>query len=249
MIIADYNMAKGHQTVKELSAPFGGGSSGSIRLMECDLRSLESVRRFAQLFLEQEKCLDVLICNAGIAWSRTSRTADGFHTVIQVNYLSHFLLTTLLLDRLKASPGSRIVFVASGSHRREFSLEGLHQRAAMTIFSVVRSMDGSDPFLRSSTVRPWNVYPISKALMLLFAARLKQDLAGIDVFAVNPSWVWTSIQAPMRDAIGFVPFVLCYPILYLLKCCLAKTPATGARTSVYCAVEPSLKSSPDLYFE
>ena len=128
VIIADYNMTKGHRTVKELSAQLEGVGSGSIRLMECDLRSLDSVRRFAQAFLEQENCLDVLICNAGIAWSPTLRTADGFHTVIQVNYLSHFLLTTLLLDTLKATRASRIVFVTSGSHRREFSLESTQQR-------------------------------------------------------------------------------------------------------------------------
>jgi hypothetical protein len=66
---------------------------------------------------------------------------------------------------------------------------------------------------------------------------------------VNPGWVWTSIQAPMREAIGLIGFIIGYPILRLLKVAFAKTPFTGARTTIYCAVEPSLENSQDLYFE
>ncbi len=71
----------------------------------------------------------------------------------------------------------------------------------------------------------------------------------VGVFAVNPSWVWTSIQSPMREAIGFIPFLICYSILYMLKFILAKTSKTGAQTTIFCAVEPSLRRSHDLYFE
>jgi hypothetical protein len=106
--------------------------------------------------------------------------------------------------------------------------------------------------------------------MLLFAHKLKQDLHSsiskffligflsdifiyfaddVDVFAVNPSWVWTSIQSPMREAFGLIPFLICYPILYILKCILSKTPKTGARTTIFCAVEPTLQHSHHLYFE
>ncbi len=102
----------------------------------------------------------------------------------------------------------------------------------------------------------WDAYSISKVFMLLFARKLKHDLNSntsmlddVDVFAVNPNWVWTSIESPMREAIGFIPFLICYPILYILKFILAKTPKTGARTTIFCAVEPSLQHSHDLYFE
>jgi hypothetical protein len=53
----------------------------------------------------------------------------------------------------------------------------------------------------------------------------------------------------MREALGIYGFLLFYPILRLLKIALAKTPETGARTTIYCAVEPSLERSSDLYFE
>ena len=72
---------------------------------------------------------------------------------------------------------------------------------------------------------------------------------GINAFTLNPGWVWTSIQSPMREALGFYGFLIGYPILRLFKIPFAKTPKTGARTTVYCAVEPSLERSQDLYFE
>ncbi len=116
MVLADYNMKKGYQALNKLCLETGCNEK-NIRLMECDLRSFESVRKFVRLYNEQESRLDVLICNAGIAWAPNILTEDGFSTIIQVNYLSHFLLTNLLLDKLKQCRPSRIVYVASGSHR------------------------------------------------------------------------------------------------------------------------------------
>jgi hypothetical protein len=72
---------------------------------------------------------------------------------------------------------------------------------------------------------------------------------GINVFAVNPGWVWTSNRLSMIEAFGFYPFLILYPILRLLKIGFAKKAKTGARTLVYCAVEPLLEHSPYLYFQ
>ncbi len=101
-------MEKGYQVLKQLRSETNGNEK-NIRLMECDLRSFESVRKFVKFYDEEEERLDVLICNAGIAWASNLITKDGFNTVIQVNYLSHFLLTNLLLDKLKHSRSSRIL--------------------------------------------------------------------------------------------------------------------------------------------
>ncbi|CAF4523652.1 unnamed protein product [Rotaria sp. Silwood1] len=179
VILTDYNIEKGNQAMKQLSFETGCYVK-NIRLMECDLRSFESVRKFAQFYIEEEKRLDVLICNA-----------------------------------------------------------------------AVRSIDWSDGFTQFKNFRLWGAYPVSKAFMLLFTYKLRYDLDSndVDVFAVNSSWVRTSIQSPMQDAIGFIPFMICYPILYILKFILAKTPKTGTRTSIFCAVEPSLRHSRDFYFE
>jgi NAD(P)-dependent dehydrogenase (short-subunit alcohol dehydrogenase family) len=108
-------MEKGDQAIKQLRIETDCNEK-NIRLMKCDLRSFKSVRQFVQLYDEENK-FDILICNAGIVWAPNLITKDGINTVIQVNYLSHFLLANLLLDKLKQCRPSRIVFVASGSHR------------------------------------------------------------------------------------------------------------------------------------
>jgi NAD(P)-dependent dehydrogenase (short-subunit alcohol dehydrogenase family) len=93
-------MEKGSHALKQLRIETNCHEM-NIRLMKCDLRSFESVRQFVQLYNEEEHKLDVLICNAGIVWAPNLITKDGINTVIQVNYLSHFLLTNLLLNKLK----------------------------------------------------------------------------------------------------------------------------------------------------
>jgi len=109
-------MNKGRQAIQQLLSETECDEK-NIRLMECDLCSLDSVRNFAKLYNAEEDRLDVLICNAGLAWSSEIVTKDGFNSVIQANYLGHFLLTNLLLDKLKQCRPSRIINVSSGAHK------------------------------------------------------------------------------------------------------------------------------------
>lgn len=116
MVILCRNMDKGRQAVRQLLAETGCDEK-NLRLMECDLCSLDSVRRAAQMYNAEEDRLDVLICNAGLAWASDLVTKDGFSSVIEANYLGHFLLTNLLLDKLKQCRPSRIINVSSGAHK------------------------------------------------------------------------------------------------------------------------------------
>ncbi|CAF4421733.1 unnamed protein product, partial [Rotaria sp. Silwood2] len=231
VIIVCRNMDKGRQAIRQLCSETECEEK-NIRLMECDLCSLESVRNFANLYNSEEERLDVLICNAGLAWSQHVVTKDGFNSIIQANYLGHFLLTNLLLDKLKKSRPSRIINVSSGSHKR------------------VQSIDWFDAFTQFKNCHLLGVYATSKAFQILSTYKLKQNLLteGVNVFALHPGWVWTSIQAPMREVLGIYRFLIVYPILSLFKMTFAKTPKAGAQTTIYCAVEPSLEYSPDLYF-
>jgi hypothetical protein len=72
---------------------------------------------------------------------------------------------------------------------------------------------------------------------------------NVNVFAVSPGWVWTWNHLLMIEAFGFYQFIFIYPFMRLIKIALAKAPKTGARTTIYCAVEPLLEHSPYLYFE
>ena len=88
----------------------------AVDIFVADMSSQTEVRRLAGEVLSTYPRLDVLINNAGVFRSERTTTADGLETTFAVNHLADFLLTNLLLDRLKASAPSRIVNVASVDH-------------------------------------------------------------------------------------------------------------------------------------
>src|SRR5437660_10710004 len=82
-----------------------------------DFASLAAVRALAETLLARHDRLDVLVNNAGLIVPPYERSADGYELTIAVNHLAPFLLTNLLLDRLRDSVPSRVVTVASQAHR------------------------------------------------------------------------------------------------------------------------------------
>lgn len=78
-------------------------------VMDLDLGDLSSIRTFASNFLEKFNKIDVLVNNAGvfIPPEERQKTKDGFEIHLGVNHLGHFLLTHLLLDRIRSTPSSR----------------------------------------------------------------------------------------------------------------------------------------------
>ena len=88
-----------------------------MELADLDLASTASIHAFADAFLASHDRLDVLLNNAGLTMRKRAETADGFEMVFGVNHLGHFLLTSLLRDRLVASAPSRVINVASEAHR------------------------------------------------------------------------------------------------------------------------------------
>jgi NAD(P)-dependent dehydrogenase (short-subunit alcohol dehydrogenase family) len=89
-----------------------------IATQELDLASLSSVRTAADALRARYPRIDVLINNAGVMWQPRGRTADGFETHFGINHLGHFAFTGLLLDRIRAVAGSRIVTVSSPAHKQ-----------------------------------------------------------------------------------------------------------------------------------
>jgi NAD(P)-dependent dehydrogenase (short-subunit alcohol dehydrogenase family) len=109
-------MDKGRQALSKLCLETECDKK-NIRLMECDLSSFDSVRKFANLYNIEEDRIDVLICNAGLVYTSNIYSKDGLNYVMQANYLGHFLLTNLLLDKLKKCRPSRIINVSSVAHK------------------------------------------------------------------------------------------------------------------------------------
>jgi light-dependent protochlorophyllide reductase len=114
VLIASRDRKASAAAVRRIAAESGEGSAAELGL---DLGSLESVRRFAREIEAMNLPLRALVCNAGLQVTKGVRLSpDGFEITFAVNHLGHFLLTHLLLERLRANAPARIVVVASGVH-------------------------------------------------------------------------------------------------------------------------------------
>ena len=89
----------------------------STTVTEIDVSSLDSVKAGAETLREENDRLDLLINNAGIMAVPEQRSVDGFELQLATNHLGHFALTGLLLDRLRATDGSRVICISSQAHR------------------------------------------------------------------------------------------------------------------------------------
>jgi NAD(P)-dependent dehydrogenase (short-subunit alcohol dehydrogenase family) len=151
-----------------------GGPGGAVRTLALDLASLASVRTAAARL---DGPLDLLVCNAGVMLAPEGRTEDGFELHMGTNHLGHFALTGLLLDRLLAAPGSRVVVVGS-----------LGARLARLDVDRLDRDRGRSGFL---------AYARSKEATLLFAQALHRRLTaagtGTVAVAAHPGGARTGI--------------------------------------------------------
>eukprot|EP00656_Telonema_subtile_P017866 TRINITY_DN19632_c0_g1_i2.p1 TRINITY_DN19632_c0_g1~~TRINITY_DN19632_c0_g1_i2.p1 ORF type:complete len:225 (+),score=59.49 TRINITY_DN19632_c0_g1_i2:112-786(+) len=120
--------------------------AGELTGMSVELADLNSVREFAEQYIQQFKRLDILVNNAGLTAS--GRTEQGLELKIGVNYVGHFALTRLLLPVLLQTPGSRVVNLSSVMHhfgdassfnsesiRAEFELESLTYSSSCLLYT------------------------------------------------------------------------------------------------------------------
>ena len=109
VVLACRNVRKGEEAAKEI-----GGRA--VRVKELNLASFASVREFCRQINREEKKIDILINNAGMVTMNRELTEDGQEMQFQSNHLGHFLLTNLLLDKIKAAKNARIINVSSVAH-------------------------------------------------------------------------------------------------------------------------------------
>lgn len=162
---------------KEAAARIRGAvPDADVEFAGLDLADLSSVREFAAAYTPDR--LDLLINNAGVMALPYRRTADGFETQFGVNHLGHFALTGLLLPKLLATPGARVVSVSSGLH-------------------ALSNIDMGD--LNSErNYRRWIAYGRSKTANLLFVHELARRTAaigsGLVAAAAHPGYASTNLQ-------------------------------------------------------
>jgi NAD(P)-dependent dehydrogenase (short-subunit alcohol dehydrogenase family) len=174
VVLAVRDPGRGRAALDRLTAEV---PAAAAELGELDLADLASVRAFATAY--GPGGLDLLVNNAGVMAVPLGRTADGFETQLGVNHLGHYALTGLLLPRLLARPGARVVTVSSAMHR-----------TGRIDFTDLNAEGG---------YRKWAAYSQSKLANLLFAQELQRraDGAGADLLSVaaHPGWAATNLQA------------------------------------------------------
>jgi NAD(P)-dependent dehydrogenase (short-subunit alcohol dehydrogenase family) len=114
VVLAVRNLEKGKAAADLISSRTPGAS---VALQELDLSSLESIRSATDELRSKHETIDLLINNAGVMMTPKSTTKDGFELQFGTNHLGHFAFTGLLIDRVLAVPGSRVVTVSSTGHR------------------------------------------------------------------------------------------------------------------------------------
>jgi retinol dehydrogenase 12 len=217
VFIACRSAERGKAAVAELRAATG---SDEVELLSLDLSDLASVQRCAQAFLARGLPLHLLINNAGLAGAR-GLTKSGFELAFGTNHVGHFLLTQLLLERIRSSAPARIVTVASKAHYRAKGID----------WDAVRKP--------TKTLAALPEYAVSKLANVLFSAELGRRLAGTGVttYSLHPgvvaSDVWRSVPWPLSS---------------LIKLAMLSTDE-GAATTLYCATSAEAGAQTGLYYD
>jgi retinol dehydrogenase-12 len=219
VLLVGRNREKCASVVQQIQAQTG---SRQVEALLADLSSRAEVRRLAREVLERTGRLDVLVNNAGGIWMQRQETVDGLEMTFAVNHLACFLLTLLLLDRLKASAPARVVNVSSRAHRRaRLDFDDLQSR---------KSYSG------------WGAYCRSKLANLLFTFELARQLSGTGVTAnaLHPGWVATGFAGNNRGLTG--------RLFYLAAHLFALSPEQGAKTVIHLASSPEVEGVNGKYF-
>ena len=223
LALVSRNAQKGERVVRELRAETG---NQELYFKQADLSLQRDVRRVARDVAETYERLDVLVNNAGAIFWKRQTTAEGIEKTFALNHLNYFLLTNLLLDRLRAAETARIVNVASIAHVGE-----------KIDFEDLECERGYKKFKGG-----WTAYQRSKLANIMFTAALARRLEGSAITANslhpgfvrtrfgkdNPSWFAAALGVGMRFG--------------------AITVEKGAETPIYLASSPDVEGVTGKYF-
>ncbi len=218
VILVCRNREKGEAALSETKEKSG---NNSLDLMLADMSSMQSVRQLASEFRRKYDRLHVLVNNAGLFMIRRKTTGDGLETTFEVDYLSHFLLTGLLIDLLKAGAPSRLVEVSSIAHYN-----------GHIDFDDLQGEKGYGG---------WKAYSQAKLAQVLFTYELARRLKGTGVTAncLHPGAVATNIWSKPLGRAGFIAKIT---RLFMMG------PEGGAETPIYLASSPDVEGVSGKYF-
>ncbi|XP_073438783.1 retinol dehydrogenase 12-like isoform X2 [Dendrobates tinctorius] len=206
--ITSHDDQKGEAALRHIKKE---SASMNIRFWNLNLADLQSIRNFCKEFLKNESRLDVLINNDGVpavlAW-----TDNGFSMCFGVNHLGPFLLTNLLLERLKSCSPSRIVNVTSNVHKYQ-------------------KLDFAD---LNYNIVPLFTYCRSKLANVYFTQEIARQMErhGVTACAVHPGYVagdWTSQFS-----------ILFRIVMYVITSVFFISCQAASQTVIYCAISDDI---------
>ena len=219
-IIVSHNEEHCQDAVKKIRSIAG---EEAARYYVADLSVQDEIHRLAEKVKADYDHLDVLVNNVA-TWNATyQETADGIEETFALNHLSYFLLTGLLMDKLKKSAPARIVNVASDGHE------------------VVERINFEDIGFAKGNYRPYKAYGQSKLANIMFTYKLADKLEGseITVNALHPG----SVASKLYRKFGILE-----PLILLWIRLTGKTSEEGAETPIYLASSPDLDGVTGKYF-
>nr|MBI1228794.1 SDR family NAD(P)-dependent oxidoreductase [Cytophagales bacterium] len=188
--------------------------NADLEVMEIDLSSLQSVRKFAKAFQAKYKTLDVLINNAGVMAPPYSKTEDGFELQLGANYLGHFLLTGLLLEIIVKTPQSRVVTLSSLVHKN--------------------GVINFDDLQSETSYNAMKAYSQSKLACLMFSFELQRRLEK----AGNLQTISTASHPGIADTelSRNMPKFIYYLAKYTVAPFFTHAPSEGAKPTILAAI-------------
>lgn len=187
-----------------------------LEVIECDMSLMSNVVDLVRSFKRSGDPLHVLVNNAGVFHPGPfAKTKDGLEQTLAVNYYAHALLTLGLMDRLRATPGSRAVFMAS---------------PAEAFGKLDWSNLKGDKYKDSGMVP----YGTSKLYMMMLARELSTRVPEVDFLCVHPGVVMTPLQH--KASLAYWTAWLVRTQVHLM----GQTDYRGAFSALYAATEPSL---------
>jgi retinol dehydrogenase-14 len=196
--------------------------SAEVDAFAADMSSQAEVRRLAAAVLASYPRLDVLVNNVGGFWAHRQQTADGLERTFAVNHLAPFLLTDLLLGRLKASAPARVVTVSSG----------VQSHAAIDFEDLMgeRKYSGQHAYSQSKLANVMFTYELARRL----------EGSGVSATVLHPGLVRTGFSSEDGTPVTRILALAGRPFM--------KTPAEGARMSIYLASSPEVAEVSGRYF-
>ncbi len=212
--------ARGAAAVESIEAD--GGSK--VDLLHADLTSQASVRALTSEALERYPRIDVLVNNAGAMFTTRTLTVDGIERTWALNHLAPFLLTTLLLDRLKQSAPARIITTSSDAHKGKL--------IPFDDLNAERSWRG----------RGFTRYGETKLANIMFTRELARRLegTGVTAYCFHPGLVATGFNRNNGALMG-TAMVIIAPF--------SRSPRKAAQTLVWLADSPDVSNQSGGYYE